>query len=345
MYTKTTTKNFLKVKDKNAFYNLKDMFTRARLIDNHSLYSKQYFKIQEEYFSVLEKSLTTKRVKTEGVFYENYKDIEKNYSKKFLNKIVDLFNNDSIYRVHGTTSKDAAASILKNGLNIYAENPCLDHTSLNIGYQDQTKLLETLLNYEHKGPLKHLIIIDAKDENIIIQKNKKGKEFGNLPPQFIKGYIDVENNKVHYNKEWQGECINQKAEQHTQLFTVGEEKANNKNFILESLIKSVNNKSIDKEYDLEFYNKNRMNELLSDQLGFLHTIENGNCDTEKANLILEKFKRDQEIFSEYLASDEYNKILNSFKEQEYKIISPSNEKHSSNQNNQGLSLDNTDNLF
>ena len=345
MYTKKITKKIFKIKDKDAFYNLKDMFTRAYMIDDYSLYSKEYFKIQEQYFSVLEKSLTTKKVKTDAVFFENYKDIQKNYPKKFLNKIVDLFNKDSIYRVHGTTSKDAATSILKNGLNIYAENPTLDHTSLNIGYQNQKKLLEILLNYEHKGPLKHLIIIDAKDENIIIKENEHGKEFGNIPPQFIKGYIDVENKKVHYNKEWQGECINQKAEQNTQLFSLVEEKDNNKNLILESLIERVSDKRIDKVYDLEDYNKNHMNELLSDQRGFLESIDRGYCETEKSDLVFKEFKNRRETFSEYLNSPEYNKTLNNLETKEYKKISPSNEKHSSNQKNQGLSLDKADNLF
>ena len=345
MYTKKITKKILKIKDKDAFYNLKDMFTKAYMIDDYSLYSKEYFKIQEQYFSVLEKSLTTKKVKTEAVFYENYKDIQKNYPKKFLSQIIDLFNKDSIYRVHGTTSKDAATSILKKGLNIYAENPCLNHTSLNVGYQDQKKLLETLLNYEHRGPLKHLIIIDAKDENIIIKENEHGKEFGNIPPQFIKGYINVENKKVHYNKEWQGECINQKAEQNTQLFSLGEKKENNENWILELLMKDVGKKYINKLHDLEDYNRNHMNELLSDQLGFLESIDRGHCEMDKADSFLKNFKRDHKIFSEYLASDEYNKILNNFETEEYKRISSSNEKQSSNQKSQGLSLDNTDDLF
>lgn len=108
--------------------------------------------------------------------------------------------------VHGTTTQENAEKILREGI-VTMHRSDLGRTCLAIT-SDPHEAAGKLLHYEHRQPLKYLVIVSHKsglrgyqiiEEDVpeLVAQAKPGHESYNqhtnrIPPRFIKGYFDID---------------------------------------------------------------------------------------------------------------------------------------------------------
>lgn len=137
-------------------------------------------------------------------------------------KIAELYSSEVLesekryYGAHGTPTKEIAEQILKEGI-VTMHRGDLGRTCMALS-EDSGKTADILLNYEHRQPLKYIAIVSYKsgirDHQIIeeevpelMAKAQPGYEsfhqhVHRIPPQFVKGYFDVEAGKFIKNPSY-----------------------------------------------------------------------------------------------------------------------------------------------
>ncbi len=132
--------------------------------------------------------------------------------------IADLYENEILeegfryYGAHGTPTEETAESILKEGI-LYRESAHLGKTCMAL-VKDPEHVADSLENYYLvDGPVKYIVIVSYKeglhdfdtiiqnDPTLIGRKPMEGFNPGvkhphRIPPQFIKGYLDL--NKAEF---------------------------------------------------------------------------------------------------------------------------------------------------
>lgn len=134
---------------------------------------------------------------------ESLQDILYSRNPQFINDILKMFNyNTSLYRVH-ITAPETCSEIMEEGLLIQETD--LDYTTCIIDGTDE-KLLLSLFNDTHMFQ-QGIVVVEATNDDIKKLTYPGSQDLwafkAEVPAQFIKGYIDIANEKVVFNPAFQ----------------------------------------------------------------------------------------------------------------------------------------------
>lgn len=199
---KTANKTYLYIKSKLKPETLDKICEEFTGSNRKSIVAGEYMQSyiqQSELLYKLQNRLVMKSNIRESLEAESLSDILNGRNPQFINDILEMFNyNTYLYRVH-VTSPEVCPTIMQEGLLI--QEPELDYTSTIIDDTDENLLL-SLFNDTHMFQ-EGMVVIEAKNSDITKMSYPGSEDYlafrAELPAQFIKGYIDIANEKVVFN--------------------------------------------------------------------------------------------------------------------------------------------------
>ncbi len=148
-------------------------------------------------FNKIKKHTSPKQITKQVMKEETVAEIRQNYDSKFIADILNLLAEHN-YRFHATTI-DSAISIMQTGLKFtdVGITGDLNNTSVMLSNLTDDEILFGLFNKMHKYQ-KQIIVLKPNANATHLE----GKHYIVSPDQ-IKGYIDIENQKVVINPKFE----------------------------------------------------------------------------------------------------------------------------------------------
>lgn len=188
---------------------LKSLYDEDKMLDDN------YSQYLTKFFERLKKHVIAKEVKKQIMQEETVAEIRKNYKPEFIAEVLNIVSKYN-YRFHATNSA-SVESIMQSGLKFSDASLTgdLNNTSVALSNLSDDEILYNLFNRMHK--YQKQIVVLSNDARVI---HENGKHYL-VPTNQIKGYIDIEHQKVVKNPEYISSSVSQ-----TDLRQIGQSNSN-----------------------------------------------------------------------------------------------------------------------